>query len=352
MKQRFVCAACSQSWSLGDRPNERTGVTKTERLVVRESLERASMRILKRRFRKSKRWIMETIHRVTSLLPGSEWVAKRFQPKWSGVLCVDGKMVRVFDRLEPMLATDSSFTGRQRKMMHWKVWLCAIDSRTGDLPHYDLADEETRIDLVIFFQNLKENRYPLKVLVSDGNEDIQHAARKVFGEDVLIQRCTRHFVEGLKRKASEAGMDKEKRAVELIGRIQGIIEADDIVKAGARLDALKKKRFSHPFHRAVIEEFKTLADVLTTHLQHPGLRIPHTSNEIENVFKQVEMRLGSLCRFQHWTYARDYLKAWALLRRFTPFTDCRGERKHRNGYAPLELAGCDVSGVDPVNPPN
>lgn len=352
MKQRFVCEACSHSWSLGGVRYGNPSVTKLERLVVRESLERASMRILKRRFGKSKRWIMETVHRVTSLLPGSEWVAKRFRPKWSGILCVDGKMVRVFDRLEPMLAENSSFTERQRKMMHWKVWLCGIDSGTGDLPHYELADEETRVDLIIFFQKLKENGYELRVLVSDGNEDISHAARKVFGEDVLIQRCTRHFVEGLRRKASDAGLDGEKRTVELIGRIQSIIEADDIVKAGARLDALKRKRFHHPFHRTVIEEFKALADILTTHLQYPDLQIPHTTNEIENVFKQVEMRLGSLCRFQHWTYARDYLKAWALLRRFTPFTDCRGERKNRNKRSPLELAGCDVSSVDPVNPPN
>ena len=295
---------------------------------------------------------MKTIHRVTKLLPDSEWVAKRFQPDWSEVLVVDGKMVRVFDRLEPKLALDSAFTERQRDMMHWKTWLCSIDSGTGDLPHYDLADEETRIDLILFFQNLKKNGYPLKVLVCDGNEDISHAARKVFGQDLLVQRCTRHFIEGLKRKASEVGLERDKRTIELIGRIQGIIEAHDIVEAEARLAALKQKRFSRAFHRAVIDEFKKNADVLTTHLQHTDLRIPHTSNEIENVFKQVEMRLGALCRFQHWQYAKHYLKSWALLRRFTPFTDCRGDRRRRNGRAPLELAGCDISGVDPVNPPN
>ncbi len=295
---------------------------------------------------------MKTIHRVTKRLPASEWVARRFQPNWSGILVVDGKMVRVFDRLEPKLAAESSFTQRQRTMMHWKVWLCSIDAGTGDLPHYDLADEETRIDLIVFFQNLKKNGYPLHVLVCDGNEDIPHAARKVFGKEILVQRCTRHFTEGLRRKAREAGLEGDARTRELIGRIQGIIEADTLEALETRLRALKRKRFKTPFHRAIIEEFKTNADILTTHLQHPDLRIPHTSNEIENVFKQVEMRLGSLCRFQHWKYAKDYLNAWALLRRFTPFTDCRGDRKCRNGQAPLTLAGCNIVGVDPVNPPN
>jgi len=59
-------------------------------------------------------------------------------------------------------------------------------------------------------------------------------------------------------------------------------------------------------------------------------------------------RLKTIGRFYHQTYAKDYLNAWALLRRFTPFTDCRKGRRYRNKKAPLELAGCEIQDIDPM----
>lgn len=38
-----------------------------------------------------------------------------------------------------------------------------------------------------------------------------------------------------------------------------------------------------------------------------------------------------------------------IMRRFTPFTDCKHPNKHRNGRSPLELAGCDIFGIDYLN---
>lgn len=42
--------------------------------------------------------------------------------------------------------------------------------------------------------------------------------------------------------------------------------------------------------------------------------------------------------------AKKYLTAWSLSRRFTPFTDCR--HKEKNHKAPLELASCDIEGLN------
>jgi hypothetical protein len=48
--------------------------------------------------------------------------------------------------------------------------------------------------------------------------------------------------------------------------------------------------------------------------------------------------------------AEQYLKAWALYRRFTNFTDCRGHlNRLKNGKAPLELAGVSIEGIDYLN---
>jgi len=302
-------------------------------------MERASVRILARRFKRSKTTIMKTIHRVTRSLADSRDVAAALHPAWSGILVVDGKYIRTkilrgkrFDKME-----------RARNLM---CWLNGVDVGTGDLPHYALADEETMIDLVMYFRRLKEIGYELRVLISDGNLDIPRAARKIYGDGILTQLCTRHFIEGLKRKTAEVGLRDDGYTLKIIVAIQQVVEANTIEEAALRLDELKAMRSRHPFHRLLMNDFRAHAADLTTHLRYPALHIPHTSNDAESVFRQLGIRLDSLGWFAHWRHAEGYLKAWSLWRRFTPFTDCKGSRKNRNKTAPLECAHCRIKGVD------
>ena len=299
--------------------------------VVKESLERASVRILSRRYGAGKRQIMNMVHKVVESTKDSVWIAKHFPLNWSGTLVFDGKVVRVYDRLSKM-------------WMNKKTWLCGIDYGAGDLPHYDLGDDETKIDLVIYFRTLKEIGYPLRVLVCDGNADIPSAARHVFGESIIVQLCTRHFVESLKRHARD--QINQSNAQRIICTIQRIIEADDLETAGKFLEQLKQVRGKTKIENELTSLFKKHAAQLTAHLLHPELDIPHTSNDIENLFRQLNLRLKTIGRFYQWQYARDYLKAWALLRRLTKFTDCRNGRRWRNGKAPIEIAGADIAGID------
>lgn len=357
-KQRFRCLGCRMTFVLKDT----SGVNNEMRLTTKESLERGSMRILGRRFGKNKSTIMKIIHDVTASVKDSLWIAKKFRPNWSGILVLDGKHVRTFDpfavelkRSGPANATKAHVRAKpvsadELWRMHRSVWICGIDSATGDLPHYELAEEESKIDLVLYCRKLKEIGYPLRVLVVDGNDDFVSSAEHVFGKTFLVQRCTRHFVEGLRRKAKEAGVFADRRILQLIAMIQGIIEAPNLSEAERRLEDLKRKRYKDAFARLLIEDFKQHAGELTTHLFHPEIPIPHTTNEIENLFRQLELRLASIGRFGHRTTAGHYLNAWALMRRFTPFTDCRGVRgKQRNKKSPLELADCTTSGADYLN---
>lgn len=357
-KQRFCCLDCHMTFVLKDVP----GVSHEMRLMTKESLERGSMRILARRFAKNKSTIMKIIHKVTASVKDSVWIAKKFHPQWSGILVLDGKYVRTFDPLAielkrsgPAHARRACLQARQFSddelwRMHRSVWICGIDSATGDLPHYELAEEESKIDLVLYFKKLKEIGYPLRVLVVDGNDDFVSAAHHVFGRVFLVQRCTRHFVEGLKRKAKEANALANHHILELIAEIQNIIEAQSLFEAEQRLEELKQRRYKNSVSKLLLADFKHHAGELVTHLIHPEIHIPHTTNEIENLFRQLELRLASIGRFGHRTTAGHYLNAWALMRRFTPFTDCRGLRgKQRNKKSPLELAGCNTRGIDYLN---
>jgi hypothetical protein len=313
-------------------------------------LERASLRILARRFHKSKNTILKIIHRVTSRLPSSVSIQKKFLPSWSGVLIFDGKVVRVYDKLSTKLK-HSSLSEDELRWMNKMRWLVGVDFGTGDLPHDDLAQSESKIDLVIYFKTLKTLNYPLKAVVCDGNECIPDAVKFVFGNEIVIQLCTRHFMEGLRKLLPEEEKPKKRERLEkLLSLIQYVIEADDIEEAKENLMALTlyAKTLRHPLKKQFLELFELHKNELCAHLLHPELGLPHTSNDVENLIRQVNQRLKSLGRFSHQIYARDYLHAWALLRRFTPFTDCKGARRYRNGKAPLELAGCEIKHVDPL----
>ena len=294
---------------------------------------------------------MKIVHRVTAKLATSAEVARRFLPCWSGVLVFDGKVIRVYDRLATRLRS-GAFSKDELHWLHKMRWLCGVDHGTGDLPHYALAESESQIDLVIYFEQLKSLKYPMKAVVCDGNRDIPRAAHFVFGDDLVIQRCTRHFLEDLRAilpPEKEVGEDVRSRLEQLIIAIKSVIESHDLPTAAARFEALPDiRRVRNPVARTMLAMFHEAKKELTAHLTHPELKLPHTSNDAENLFKQLMLRIKTIGRFFHHRYAGDYLNAWALLRRFTIFTDCKGERKYRNGHAPLELTGCEIKNIDPL----
>jgi len=293
---------------------------------------------------------MRIVHRVIASLPDSEAIAKKFLPRWSGILVMDGKVVRVYDALATKLDR-TKFSDDELRWMHKMRWLCGVDYGTGDLPHYVLADTESRIDLILYFQTLKSFNYRLVALVCDGNPEIPYAAKFVFGDVVVVQRCTRHFLEDLRALLPSARDDAKARAMleGIILLVKRVIEADTIEEAASAetrlIDAVRRSRNIRA--QQMFTMYLAAKIELTAHLTHPELHLPHTSNDIESLFKQLMLRLKSLGRFFHHRYANDYLNAWALLRRFTPFTDCCTSRRGRNGKAPLQIAGCEINGIDP-----
>ncbi len=349
--QRVACFDCGYTGPLRSFGNIRTDAGLAER-ITRESLERASVRILSRRYGRAKDTIMQIIHRVCASLPNTLEIAERFRPQWSGVLTVDGKVVRVYDatieRMDRTKLSENEIT-----WMHKQRWLVGVDHGTGDLPHYDLADEEGRIEWVMYFRQLQTIGYPLRAVISDGNEDIPRAARFVYGNEVIWQRCTRHFIEDLGRLLPPEGdlhRAERQRLEVIIALVQRVIEADTIEEAAERLTELTAYRRTIRSRTAtvIVNRFKAAKEDLCAHVLHPELHLPHTNNDAENLIRQLNARLKTTGRFMHHRSARSYCNAWALLRRFTPFTDCCKARRDRNGKCPLQLAGVNTRNTDPM----
>jgi hypothetical protein len=334
---------CGHSWIF----------TLTERIkknvkmqIVRDSMERASIRILARRFKKSKTTITNIIHTVCEKFPDSVEVAKKLNPKWSGVLVIDGKWIKAYDLVSKRI----KLSKKDRKRLHRFVWMIGIDSGTGDIPLHSIAEEETKIDIMMYFKQLKTMKYPLVAVISDGIPWYGEAAKKVFGEHIIVQRCTRHF---LQRCRDVAEKDEKKDNISktkmLIYLIKKIIEADNLEEAKQWLDRLKRNKHilvKTKIQKWIVKRFKQEVKYLTAYLLETKLDLPHTNNDVENLIGQAEKRLTSIGRFSHWTNAKYYLNAWTLWRRFTPYTDCKGQRKYRNGKSPIELAGVDTSKTD------
>jgi len=303
------------------------------------------MRTIARQGGINKFLVMRAIHELTAETKDSFWIKKNLKPKWSGVLSFDGKIVRVFDEFAHIF----DYTPIELARAHKAVWLCGVDVHTKDLPHYQLGEEETMIDLVMYFQNLKKLRYPLKVLIVDGKNEAPRAARKVFGREIKIQLCNQHFIESLKRNLKDEISEGKLETEELIKKIVCSLRTRKEKINQERLQTISQDysiKLTTPTQKGILKSLGKNLRNLTTHFDFKELKIPRDNNDIENLYRQLNLRLKSWGIFRNHQTARNYLKTWAGLRRFQPFTDCRGKNKLNNYSSPLQLAKAKIKQTD------
>lgn len=190
--QLFRCSACLRCFTLRRKRDKQLSLT-TKRKLTKASLEgRTSFRTLRRE--------------------------KGFEAKWNGILSFDGKLARVYSPYAKI--NGRSF--KQKAMFSKQTWLVGVDTKTKGLPHSGLVESENLADLVKYFKALKEIGYPLRVLIRDGNLDIERAARIVFENSFSTQLCLRHFTQSLKRKLKS---EKKNHKEETEFLVQSIKEA-------------------------------------------------------------------------------------------------------------------------------
>lgn len=172
-------------------------------------------------------------------------------------------------------------------------------------------------------------------------------ARIVYGAAIGIQLCVRHFIENLRSLLKEERKDKCNETESLVGNIWGALNTEkeaDCFTSLRSLESLQKTRVQ----KLIFQHLRKNLFLLTTHFRYQNqFYVPRYNNDAENLFRQVNLRLKSWNMFRNKTNAEHYLKAWALARRFTKFTDCKGGmNKLKNGKAPLELAGVSIESID------
>jgi transposase-like protein len=296
----------------------------------------------------------------------SQGIARELIPFWSGYLVVDGKSVRV---------------GREE----WS-WVLGLDVGSRDLVQERLMEGENRYDLLTYFRSLRDElRYRVKGVVSDLNPEIGWAIGQVW-PSVPHQVCTTHMLRWVDhlldyRAVLKRLKRREEKVEELLERLRrrpgpgrsslhaelrdaktrlGLAvrqarptlwlrgKIEDFLLAGSKTEALalyeqicrRRWRYRSVGGRKALHSLEIHKKQLLAHFDYP--RLPRSTNLLENVIRNFERRLKTIESFGRKETAEGYLHLMAIQYRCTPFTDCRGSHRAKNGKAPLALAHATV----------
>lgn len=244
-------------------------------------------------------------------------------------------------------------------------------------------------ELRIGFKKLKALDYDLKILVCDESMGKIAAVAKEIYPKVIIQYCLRHYSVNLDRKFKVNHAKRKLKSLEKVLRTLGdsilistrhhdrakaikiVNEISDlefkygylietqfwfnqifwhvsteseltVAEDGLNLALADMNLKKYPYAKRIINRYHDYYEKwheLTAFIRYPQLEIPKTSNLIEGFNSTtLELRLNSIRGFEKETYAKNYINALILQRRFQKFTDCKGKFKHLNGKSPLEIS--------------
>ena len=346
--------------------------------VKRHLEDRTSVRVIAKRLREltHRRLGRMTVHRALTRAcqqcKTPVEVAQQLRPQWAGWLHLDGKGIKL--KGLPAYA--------------WTAFLA--QDGTGDLVHLALWEggeqrEQIRNCLLVIRDHM---HYPIRGVISDLREEIFWAVQQVW-PGIPHQGCLTHTLRrldthtdyvairhrlwrevqrwrtwradtpilhrpqpwyqmGVRQIRQRMAAIKQAHAValRLRRRARSWLSSRTAEEAEARWGRFHhaSSRARSSGERALVHSLRTHRACLMTHLAHPD--IPRTNNRIENLIKQLNRRLKTLEGFGSSQQARGYLYLWSCYHRFKPYTDCRGPHRHKNGKAPLECAGVDLTGLD------
>lgn len=218
-------------------------------------------------------------------LPSSNWLSANICNRWSGILNVDGKYVKV--------------KGYEKKT----PFIYGID----------------------FFQ----------IVISDDISPLKQALFKVYPK-AKTQLCHTHYLENIRQDLRIRTEEKyQSFFYELITKV--FTSTDDLkTKLNALFYLYNKYAKDNPILQYILIQInnrqKELFNYQTINY------CPRTNNIIESFNSHLQGRLKSIKGFKSFHSADRWLNAWMIRRRTKPYTDCQGMFKKYNSKMPLEMS--------------
>lgn len=250
-------------------------------------------------------------------LPENNWLSANYCNRWSGILNVDGKYVKV--------------KGYEKKI----PFIYGIDFLIHDLPIGILVPSENEVAFLKFFILLKQINYPLQIVISDDISPLKQALFKVYPK-AKTQLCHTHYLENIRQDLRIRTEEKYQGFFyELITKI--FTSIDDLkTKMNALFYLYNKYAKDNPILQYILIQInnrqKELFNYQTINY------CPRTNNIIESFNSHLQGRLKSIKGFKSFHSADRWLNAWLIRRRTKPYTDCQGMFKKYNNKMPLEMS--------------
>lgn len=306
-KIRYYCKACCRSFFVNRSPK----INKTKFLI--QHIDGTPFRKIASQNNFSHMTAYRYCLDALKELPHCADVTRSFCNRFSGILVLDGKFIKV--------------KGYKAKI----PVLYGIDYLTHDIPTYKFTVAENYQSLLSFFTSLRLLNYPLKALVCDENPSFRDACSYVYPK-IPIQLCQNHFKNNIKNSLDLRYNPKYLPFMVdikyLFLKRRSLQEFDSI----ARKILIKYHNYS--LCTKILLDIQNKKPFLLAHLLEKN--IPRTNNIIESFNSHLQGRLETIKGFESFSHAELWLNAFFLKRRFTKFTDCEGKFKHLNGRLSIQ----------------
>lgn len=311
-KVKYFCRSCGK-WFQINR-SERLDVGR----LVRCHLDGISFRSLMDESNLALGTTFGKIIKYLDDLPHCADITRKYCSKWSGILVVDGKFVKV--------------KGYERKI----PFFYGIDFLAHDIPTYRLLPSENYLACLEFFKTLRLLNYPLAALICDDNENIRLACLKVYPRAV-IQICQNHYLENIRKNLS---VRSDPTYVPFVRKLEELFHPKRTEDDFNRFAKNILNEFSDDQRcMSVMADIHRRKELLLGYLKCKNC--PKTTNIIECFNSHVNGRLESHRGFKTFQNADSWINGWIVRRRTKKFTDCKGRFRKLNGKKPLEISKKD-----------
>ena len=262
---------------------------------------------------------------IISKLPHCADITRQYCNRFSGILLIDGKYVKVkgYDRKIPVIY--------------------GIDYLTHDIPTYIFSLAENYQTCLSFLNTLRLLNYPLKAIVCDDNINFFQACLKVYPL-AITQLCQNHYKQSLR---ITLGVNTDVTYVPFMKQVEKLFERKIPVDEFNRLARSVYDYYQQdPRCVSVLTDIQRRLPQLCSY--HKDKAIPRTSNLIESYNSHLEGRLKTIKGFQSFSSANRWLNAYFIKRRTQPFTDCEKQFKRLNGKCSLQLTMKDNTKLDQI----
>src|SRR3989338_3682961 len=307
-KKRYFCTKCKKSFSVDH--------TKKDKVFWIPHIDGIPFRKLADEYSMSHAQMYERVKQEMNNLPDNNWITLKYCNRFSGILVVDGKYVKV--------------KGYTKKIQ----FIYGIDYLTHDMVVCLLAPSENEEAFLKMFRILKTFSYSLQVVVCDDRSSL-YPALKYHYPKAKVQLCQNHYVENIRtllhirtdtthqhffNSLSKHIFENYSDEEHLKDALQYVFQKhaqQSIVRRNILEDIYKR--------RVQLFQYKTIS------------HCPKDTNLIELFNSHINSRIKSTKGFQSFKSAYRWLNAYALRRRTLKFTDCEKPFKHLNGKISVQM---------------